>query len=85
MSYESEAKLTVMNKKIDNRIRAIIENGTKNGHRSLFVVVGPKSRDQIVILYHILSKAQVRANPSILWCSEKKAEFSKFVCFVFSI
>lgn len=35
-------------KKIDNRIRVLIENGVKLGHRTLFVVVGDKSKDQVI-------------------------------------
>ena len=34
-------------KKVDNRIRVQIENGVTAGHRSLFVVVGEKARDQV--------------------------------------
>lgn len=34
-------------KKVDNRIRVQIENGVAAGHRSLFVVVGEKARDQV--------------------------------------
>lgn len=63
-------------KKIDNRIRALIENCVKTGHRSLFVVVGNKSRDQVVILHQMLSKAQVKARPSVLWCYKKELGFS---------
>lgn len=37
----------MVRKKIDNRIRVLIENGAKLGHRTLFVVVGDKGRDQV--------------------------------------
>uniref|UniRef100_A0A914RZ85 tRNA(Met) cytidine acetyltransferase TmcA N-terminal domain-containing protein n=2 Tax=Parascaris TaxID=6254 RepID=A0A914RZ85_PAREQ len=33
--------------KLDNRIRVIVENGVAKGHRSMFVVVGDKGRDQV--------------------------------------
>lgn len=36
-----------MRKKVDDRIRALIENGVKAGHRSMFVIIGDKSRDQV--------------------------------------
>lgn len=39
--------LTMVRKKIDNRIRVLIENGVTLGHRTLFVVVGDKGRDQV--------------------------------------
>jgi hypothetical protein len=39
--------LTMVRKKIDNRIRVLIENGVTLGHRTMFVVVGDKGRDQV--------------------------------------
>lgn len=37
----------MVRKKIDNRIRVVIENGVAVGHRTMFVVVGDKGRDQV--------------------------------------
>lgn len=34
-------------RKVDNRIRVLIENGVQKRHRSLFVVVGDKGKDQV--------------------------------------
>lgn len=34
-------------KKIDNRLRILMENGITQGHRSMFLIVGPKARDQV--------------------------------------
>ena len=34
-------------KKVDNRIRVLIENGVQKKQRSLFVVVGDKGKDQV--------------------------------------
>lgn len=65
-----------MRKKIDNRLRILIENGVKSAHRSLFVVVGEKARDQVPILHHILSNAQIKARPSVLWCYKKELGFT---------
>ncbi|MGH0145470.1 UNVERIFIED_CONTAM: hypothetical protein FKN15_005422 [Acipenser sinensis] len=63
-------------KKVDNRIRVQIENGVAEQHRTLFVVVGNHGRDQVVILHHMLSKATVKARPSVLWCYKKELGFS---------
>ena len=41
------AKLKMVLKKVDNRIRVLIENGVQKKHRSLFVVVGDKGKDQV--------------------------------------
>uniref|UniRef100_A0AAV2L337 RNA cytidine acetyltransferase n=1 Tax=Knipowitschia caucasica TaxID=637954 RepID=A0AAV2L337_KNICA len=42
----------------------------------MFVVVGDRGRDQVVILHHMLSKATVKARPSVLWCYKKDLGFS---------
>lgn len=62
--------------KIDSRIKTFIENGVKLQHRTMFVVVGDKGRDQVMILHHILSKTVVKARPSVLWCYKKELGFS---------
>ena len=42
-------KMAAMNrKKIDNRIRVLIENGVALRHRSFFVIAGDKGRDQVI-------------------------------------
>jgi N-acetyltransferase 10 len=68
--------IKMVKKKIDNRIRVLIENGIIQRYRSLFVVVGDKGRDQVVILHHMLSKSSVKARPTILWCYKKELGFS---------
>ncbi|XP_039014425.1 RNA cytidine acetyltransferase 1-like [Hibiscus syriacus] len=65
-----------MRKKVDERIRTLIENGVKNRHRSMFVIIGDKSRDQIVNLHYMLSKAVVKSRPTVLWCYRDKLELS---------
>lgn len=37
----------MVKKKIDNRIRVMIENGVKLNHRSMFIIIGDKARDQV--------------------------------------
>lgn len=39
--------MATVRKKIDNRIRVQIENGVALQHRTLFVVVGDRGRDQV--------------------------------------
>uniref|UniRef100_A0A452GXN6 RNA cytidine acetyltransferase n=1 Tax=Gopherus agassizii TaxID=38772 RepID=A0A452GXN6_9SAUR len=68
--------LTMQRKKVDNRIRVLIENGMAERHRTLFVLVGDHGKDQVVILHHMLSKAAVKARPSVLWCYKKELGFS---------
>ncbi|RVE48128.1 hypothetical protein evm_007188 [Chilo suppressalis] len=64
----------MVKKKIDNRIRVMIENGVKMGHRTMFLLVGDKSRDQVPILYDMLVKSTVKARPTVLWCYKNKDE-----------
>ncbi|GAQ78702.1 N-acetyltransferase 10 [Klebsormidium nitens] len=60
-----------MRKKVDSRIRTLVENGVKTRQRSVFVIIGDKGRDQVVNLHYMLSKAVVKARPSVLWCYKK--------------
>eukprot|EP00854_Cymbomonas_tetramitiformis_P012697 gene12697-15013_t len=57
-----------MKKKVDGRIRTLVENGVKTRERTMFFIVGDKGRDQVVNLHYMLSKAVVKARPSVLWC-----------------
>ena len=63
-------------KKVDERVRTLIENGVKTNTRSFFVLVGDRGKDQIANLHYILTKAQVKARPSVLWCYSKELGFS---------
>ncbi len=63
-------------KKLDSRIPALISNGVINNHRSFFVIVGDRGRDQVVNLHYLLSKQRVAARPSVLWCYSKELNFS---------
>lgn len=60
-----------MRKKVDSRIRTLVENCVKTRERSLFVIVGDKGREQVVNLHYMLSKTVVKARPSVLWCYKK--------------
>ena len=70
-----------MKKKVDERVRTLIENGVKSRTRSLFVIVGDRGKDQVANLHYILSKAQVKARPTVLWCYNKELGFSTCVRF----
>ena len=65
-----------MRKKVDARIRTLIENGVALRHRSMFVVVGDAGREQVVNLHYMLSKAAVKTRPSVLWCYKKELGFT---------
>eukprot|EP00040_Diaphanoeca_grandis_P022140 m.118487 g.118487 ORF g.118487 m.118487 type:complete len:1007 (-) comp28670_c0_seq2:99-3119(-) len=65
-----------MKKKIDLRVRTLIENGIKLSHRTMYVLVGDRGRDQVVNLHYMLSKAAVKARPNVLWCYKKELGFT---------
>ncbi|KAK4432860.1 RNA cytidine acetyltransferase 1 [Sesamum alatum] len=65
-----------MRKKVDERIRSLIENGVKTRHRSMFLIIGDKSRDQVVNLHYMLRKTVIKARPTVLWCYKDKLELS---------
>jgi len=75
-----KSKLSVfynkMKKKIDERIRILIENCVKLNHRSLVLIVGDRGLYQVVNLHFMLSKARVKAQPNVLWCYKKDLEIS---------
>jgi N-acetyltransferase 10 len=68
-----------MRKKVDSRIRTLVENCVKLRQRGLFVLIGDKGRDQVVNLHYMLSKASVKARPSVLWCYKKDLALSRCV------
>lgn len=53
----------MVKKKIDNRIRVMIENGVKLGQRTMFIIVGDKARDQVKTTHYcyfqFLEKIQI--------------------------
>lgn len=63
-------------KKLDPRIRTLIQNGIRTNRRSLFVIIGDHGRDQVVNLHYILTRSQVAKRPSVLWCYKKELGFS---------
>lgn len=65
-----------MKKKVDERIRTLIVNGVKARHRSMFVIIGDKSVDQIVTLHYMLGNSVAKSRPGVLWCYKEKLDFS---------
>jgi N-acetyltransferase 10 len=68
--------LVKMKKKVDPRIRTLLEECVSNNHRGVIVLVGDKARDQVVNLHYMLSKLTVAARPSVLWCYKTELGFS---------
>ena len=71
-----EAGAGMVRKKVDGRIKALVENCAAGNTRGLVVVVGDKGRDQVVNLHQLLSRAAVKARPAVLWCYKKALHLS---------
>jgi len=63
-----------MKKKIDERIRALIDNAAKQRHRGFFVIIGDRGRDAVVNLHQLYSKTA--PGKKVLWCYKKELGFS---------
>lgn len=52
----------MVKKKIDARVRTLIENGVKQRHRTMFVLVGDRGREQVrsLLLRRALERAEER-------------------------
>ena len=66
----------MVKKKVDPRVKLVLETAIKRRHRSFVVLVGDRGRDQVVNLHYMLSKARVKTRPSVLWCYKKDLGFS---------
>ncbi|GIY32767.1 RNA cytidine acetyltransferase [Caerostris extrusa] len=63
---------------IDVRITKLIKDVIISHHRSMFFIYGEKSRDQVLILHHLLKKNRLSLNspdPYVLWCYKRQKEF----------
>lgn len=70
---QGEFVFVTMKKKVDSRIRTLVENGVKTRQRSLFVIVGDKGRDQV---WYLCSNFNVGGFPtSVCW-----SQMNTFVC-----
>jgi N-acetyltransferase 10 len=68
---------STMKKKIDSRIQTLIENGYKSNQRTMLMLVGDRSRYQVINFHYILSKlSSTRNKPKVLWCYKNELEFS---------
>lgn len=61
-------------KKLDNRLKVLMENGITEGHRTMFVVVGPKARDQVRVVLIILIRI-VFSNKAVVGCHSSSIAF----------
>ncbi|ANQ07037.1 ATPase [Plasmodium coatneyi] len=64
-----------MKKKVDGRIKTLVENNVALGQRSMFLVIGDQGKNVVVNFYFLLNRLASRTH-NILWCYKKKLDFS---------
>lgn len=72
---EGSPSWATMRKKVDKRVRALVEACVRTRHRAFFVIVGDRGREQVVNLHFLLCKLLPK-KPSVLWCYKKELGFS---------
>ena len=66
----------MVRKKLDARVRTLIERSVVTGQRSMLVLVGDHGKDQVPNLHQLLARTSVKARPKVLWCYKKELELS---------
>jgi N-acetyltransferase 10 len=66
----------MVRKRLDDRVRTLLEKCVISGERSMLVMVGDHGKDQVANLHQILTKCTVQTRPSVLWCYKKELGFS---------
>ncbi|PFH37489.1 ATPase (DUF699) protein [Besnoitia besnoiti] len=65
-----------MRKRVDPRVRTLVENCIQLGHRSFFVLIGDRGSEQVINLHYLLHRYFPAQKPSVLWCYKKDLGFS---------
>lgn len=65
-----------MKKKIDDKIKTLIENAIAMNERAMFTIVGDRGRDQVANLHYFYTKLNPGKKLNILWCYKNQLGFS---------
>lgn len=71
-----QTSFEMVRKRLDERVRTLIERGVVKNERSMLVLVGDYGKDQVANLHQILSKTSLQSRPNVLWCYKKELGFS---------
>jgi N-acetyltransferase 10 len=68
----------MVRKRLDERVRTLLERGVQTGERNMLVLVGDHGKDQVPNLHYLLTKASSSSasRPSVTWCYKKDLGFS---------
>ncbi|KAK7196225.1 GNAT acetyltransferase 2 like protein [Novymonas esmeraldas] len=65
----------MVKRKVDDRVKALIDDVAHHKHRGLVLLVGDRAKDQVVSLHHMVSRANHDAKVSVLWCMREDVDF----------
>ncbi|PHJ23840.1 atpase protein [Cystoisospora suis] len=65
-----------MRKRVDARVKVLVENCIELRHRAFFVIIGDRGSEQVVNLHYLLHRFQPAHKPTVLWCYKKDLGFS---------
>lgn len=68
----------MVRKRLDERVRTLLERGIQTGERNMLVLVGDHGKDQVPNLHYLLTKASSSSasRPTVTWCYKKELGFS---------
>lgn len=65
----------MVKRKVDDRVKTLIEDAARQQHRGLLLLVGDRGKDQIVNLHLMVSRANHNAKVNVLWCMREDPDF----------
>ncbi|EPY21209.1 N-acetyltransferase 10 [Strigomonas culicis] len=71
----SVAPGSMIRRKVDDRLKLLIEDVAQQKHRGLILLIGDRGKDQIVNLHLMISRANHNAKVNVLWCMKKEPDF----------
>ncbi|KAG5503868.1 hypothetical protein JIQ42_07386 [Leishmania sp. Namibia] len=67
--------LSMVKRKVDDRVKTLIDDVAHHKHRGLILLVGDRAKDQVVNLHLMISRANHNAKVSVLWCMREDPDF----------
>ncbi|KAG5508255.1 hypothetical protein JKF63_05511 [Porcisia hertigi] len=65
----------MVKRKVDDRIKTLIDDVAHHKHRGLILLVGDRAKDQVVNLHLMISRANHNAKVNVLWCMREDPDF----------
>ncbi|GET87681.1 hypothetical protein, conserved [Leishmania tarentolae] len=66
---------SMVKRKVDDRIKTLIDDVAHHKHRGLILLVGDRAKDQVVNLHLMISRANHNAKVNVLWCMREDPDF----------